>query len=57
MSNTQNETAEEIELRMKIIQEAMAEMQAQGIQNQSTSNINMQSLVDPQDDLACEGCQ
>ncbi len=53
----QQETQEEIELRMKAIQEALAEMQAQGVSNQSTSNINMQSLIDPQDELACDGCQ
>lgn len=54
---TQQETPEEIELRMRVINEALAEMQSQGVDNQSTSNINMQALVDPQDDLACEGCQ
>lgn len=53
----QEETQEEIDLRMKIIQEAMAEMQAQGVQNKSTNNVNLQALVDPMDDLACDGCQ
>lgn len=57
MSSTQQETPEEIELRMRVINEALAEMQSQGVDNQSTSNISMQALVDPQDDLACEGCQ
>lgn len=60
MSTTTNkttETQEEIELRMKIIQEALAEMQAQGVENKSTKNVNLQALVDPMDDLACDGCQ
>ncbi|MDO8335360.1 MAG: hypothetical protein Q7T74_01070 [Candidatus Saccharibacteria bacterium] len=57
MSNVQQETQEEIELRMKIIQEALAEMQAKGVENQSTTSMDMQALVDPMDDLACEGCQ
>lgn len=56
-NQTQTETPEEIELRMKAIREALAEMQAQGVNNQSTANVNMQALIDPQDDLACEGCQ
>lgn len=56
-NQTQTETPEEIELRMKAIREALAEMQSQGVNNQSTANVNMQALIDPQDDLACEGCQ
>ena len=56
-NTTQTETNEEIELRMKAISEALAEMQAKGVENQSTANVNMQALIDPQDDLACEGCQ
>lgn len=56
-NTTQTETSEEIELRMKAISEALAEMQAKGVENQSTANVNMQALIDPQDDLACEGCQ
>lgn len=46
----------EIELRLKAIQEALAEMQAQGTQNAST-NLDAASLIDPQDALNCEGCQ
>lgn len=53
----QDETQEEIELRMKVIQEALAEMQSQGVENASTTNVNMQALIDPMDDLACDGCQ
>ena len=56
-NNTTTETQEEIELRMKVIQEALAEMQSQGVENESTSNVNMQALIDPMDDLACDGCQ
>ena len=55
--STQNETQEEIELRMKVIQEALAEMQDQGVENKSTTTVDMQTLIDPMDDLACEGCQ
>lgn len=56
-NNTTTETQEEIELRMKVIQEALAEMQSQGVENASTTNVNMQALIDPMDDLACDGCQ
>ncbi len=56
-NNTQQETQEEIELRMKIIQEAMAEAQKQGSQTFSTKNINMDALVDPQEGLICDGCE
>jgi hypothetical protein len=59
MSTTTNntETQEEIELRMKIIQEALAEAQKQGSQTFSGNNINMDALVDPQDGLICDGCE
>ncbi len=56
-NNTQQETQEEIELRMKIIQEAMAEAQKQGSQTFSSNNINMDALVDPQEGLICDGCE
>ena len=56
-TNNTTETQEEIELRMKVIQEALAEMQSQGVENASTTNVNMQALIDPMDDLACDGCQ
>ncbi|OGL31896.1 hypothetical protein A3F64_00770 [Candidatus Saccharibacteria bacterium RIFCSPHIGHO2_12_FULL_42_8] len=56
-NNTQQETQEEIELRMKIIQEAMAEAQKQGSQTFSANNINMDALVDPQEGLICDGCE
>ncbi len=56
-NNTQQETQEEIELRMKIIQEALAEAQSQGSQTFSTKNINMDALVDPQEGLICDGCE
>ena len=59
MSTTTNntETQKEIELRMKIIQEALAEAQKQGSQTFSQNNINMDALVDPQDGLICDGCE
>ncbi len=56
-STTQDETQEEIELRMKVIQDALAEMQNQGIENKSTTTTDLQALIDPMDNLACEGCQ
>ncbi len=59
MSSQQQTTIDdpkEIELRLKAIQEALAEMQAQGTYNASTA-VDSASLVDPQDALNCEGCQ
>jgi hypothetical protein len=59
MSSQQQTTIDdpkEIELRLKAIQEALAEMQAQGTNNASTA-VDAASLVDPQDALNCEGCQ
>lgn len=58
-SNTkQQETAEEIELRMKIISEALAEASTSGSQTFSGfSQQQMESLVDPQEGLICDGCE
>ena len=47
----------EVELRMKIIAEALAEVQTQGSQTFGNSNIDANSLVDPMDGLVCDGCQ
>jgi hypothetical protein len=56
MSPQQQITQEEIDLRMKAINEALEAMQSQGSDNASTK-LDMAQLIDPQDALNCEGCQ